>query len=113
MDRTPRWAGWLTASDAVTGAQRWQFKALAPVLGGVTPTKGGIVLFGDISGNFYAFDSATGKQLWTSNLGGAVAGGVITYDTGKGQKVAVAAGMTSPIWPTAPVTAKIVALGIK
>ena len=113
MDRTPRWAGWLTASDAVTGAQRWQFKALAPVLGGVTPTKGGIVLFGDISGNFYAFDSATGKQLWTSNLGGAVAGGVITYDTGKGQKVAVAAGMTSPIWPTAPVTAKIVVLGIK
>ncbi len=113
MDRTPRWAGWLTASDAVTGAQRWQFKALAPVLSGVTPTKGGIVLFGDISGNFYAFDSATGKQLWTSNLGGAVAGGVITYDTGKGQKVAVAAGITSPIWPTAPVTAKIVVLGIK
>jgi len=52
MDRTPRWAGWLTASDAVTGARRWQFKAPAPVLSGVTPTAGGIVRFGDISGNF-------------------------------------------------------------
>jgi alcohol dehydrogenase (cytochrome c) len=113
MDKTPRWAGWLTASDAVTGAKRWQFRAPAPILSGVTPTAGGIVLFGDLAGNFFAFDSGTGKELWARGLGGAVAGGVITYDTGRGQKIAVAAGMTSPIWPTAPVTAKIVVLGLK
>ena len=112
MEKTPDWAGWLTARDAATGTLKWRFKASAPVLSGVTPTAGGIVLFGDLSGNIYAFDSGKGKRLWSSNLGGAVAGGVITYDTGNGQKIAVAAGMTSPIWPTAPVTAKIVVLGL-
>jgi alcohol dehydrogenase (cytochrome c) len=51
---------------------------------------------------------------WPSrNLGGAIAGGIVTYDTGTGQKVAVATGMTSPIWPTAKVTAKVMVLGLK
>ena len=53
----------------------------------------------------------SGSKLWSSDLGGAIAGGVISYDTGAGQKVAVAAGMTSPIWPTAKVTAKVAILG--
>jgi len=45
-------------------------------------------------------------------LGGAIGGGVITYDTGTGQKIAVAVGMTSPIWPTQKVTGKVVVLGL-
>jgi alcohol dehydrogenase (cytochrome c) len=113
MDDTSRWAGWLTASDATTGEKRWQFKAPAPLMGGVTPTAGGIVFFGDMAGNFYAFDSGDGKKLWSTQLSAAVGGGVITYDTGAGQKVAIAAGMTSPIWPTPKVTGKIVILGLR
>lgn len=113
QDDTSRWAGWLTSSDAATGAKRWQFKASFPIMSGITPTSGGVVLFGDMGGNLYAFDSRAGTQLWSQNVGGAVGGGVITYDTGAGQKVAVAAGMTSPIWPTAKVTGKIVVLGLK
>jgi alcohol dehydrogenase (cytochrome c) len=66
-----------------------------------------------MAGNFYAFDSANGKSLWSLQLGGAVAGGVITYDTGAGQKIAVAAGMTSPIWPTPKITAKVVVLALQ
>ncbi|WP_246678768.1 PQQ-binding-like beta-propeller repeat protein [Mesorhizobium sp. B2-4-17] len=112
-DDKSQWGGWLTASDAVTGAKTWQFKAPAPIASGITPTAGGIVLFGDMAGNFYAFDSASGTKLWSANLDGAVAGGVITYDTGKGQKIAVAVGVTSPIWPTADVTGKIEVLGLK
>jgi alcohol dehydrogenase (cytochrome c) len=112
QDDPKMWAGWLTASNADTGERKWQFKAPYPVLGGVTPTTGGIVLFGDMGGNFYAFDSATGKKLWSTDLGGAIGGGVITYDTGAGQKIAVAAGMTSPIWPTPKVNGKIVVLGL-
>lgn len=112
QDAPPHWAGWLTATDAATGAQKWQFKAPFPILGGVTPTAGGVVFAGDMGGNFYAFDSATGAKLWSQNLGGAIGGGVITYDTGKGQKIAVSAGMTSPIWPTQKVTGRIVVLGL-
>lgn len=112
MDNTSGWAGWLTATEAATGNKKWQFKVSNPIMSGVTPTSGGIVLVGDMGGNFYAFDSAHGKLLWSQNLGGAIAGGVITYDTGAGQKIAVAAGMTSPLWPTAKVTGKIVVLGV-
>jgi PQQ-dependent dehydrogenase (methanol/ethanol family) len=113
QDDISQWAGWLTASDADTGKQVWQFKAPFPLMGGVTPTAGGLVLFGDMGGNFYAFDAATGRQLWSQNLHGAIAGGVISYDTGAGQKIAVAAGMTSPIWPTEKVNGKIVVLGLR
>jgi PQQ-dependent dehydrogenase (methanol/ethanol family) len=113
FDDTSKWAGWLTATDAATGAKRWEFKAPFPIMSGVTPTAGGLVLFGDMGGTLYAFDSATGKQLWSQDLGGAIGGGVISYDAGGGQKVAVAAGMTSPIWPTPKTTGKVVVLGVE
>jgi PQQ-dependent dehydrogenase (methanol/ethanol family) len=112
LDDTKKWAGWMTASDATSGKRKWQFKAPAPLLGGTTPTAGGVLFFGDTAGTLYAFDAAAGKKLWSQDLGGAIAGGVISYDTGAGQRVAVAAGMTSPIWPTSKVNAKVVVLGL-
>jgi alcohol dehydrogenase (cytochrome c) len=112
QDDPKRWSGWMTASDAVSGERKWQFHAPFPLLGGVTPTNGGLLLFGDMGGNFYAFEAVSGKKLWSTDLGGAIAGGVITYDSGQGQKIAVAAGMTSPIWPTPKVNGKVVVLGL-
>jgi alcohol dehydrogenase (cytochrome c) len=111
QDDTSKWAGWVTAADVTSGMRKWQFKAPYPILGGVTPTAGHLVFVGDMGGNLYALDAESGSKLWSSDLGGAIAGGVISYDTGAGQRVAVAAGMTSPIWPTAKVTAKVVILG--
>ncbi|MET0230266.1 MAG: PQQ-binding-like beta-propeller repeat protein [Rhodanobacteraceae bacterium] len=113
QDDIKDWGGYLTATDADTGERKWQVRTPFPLTSGVAPTAGGLVFVGDMGGNFYAFDSARGRKLWSSDLGGAVAGGVITYDTGNGQKVAVAAGMTSPIWPTPKVSAKIVVLGLR
>ena len=113
QDDPAKWAGWVVSLDATAGHRRWTFKAPYPVLGAVTPTAGGIVFFGDMGGDFYALNSDTGARLWSKNLGGAVAGGVITYDTGGGQKVAVTSGMTSKIWPTPRVTAKITVLGLR
>lgn len=112
QDDTKKWAGWMTASDADSGKRRWQFKAPTPLLGGVTPTAGGVLFFGDLEGRLYAFDSATGKKIWSRDLGGAIGGGVISYDTGAGQRVAVADGMTSPLWPAPSVDAKVVVLGL-
>jgi outer membrane protein assembly factor BamB len=112
QDDPKKWSGWLIASNADTGERKWEFHAPYPVVGGVTPTSGRLVLFGDVGGTFYAFDAGSGKKLWSKDLGGAIGGGVITYDTGVGQKIAVAAGMTSPIWPTTKTTAKIVVLGL-
>jgi alcohol dehydrogenase (cytochrome c) len=111
-DSASRWAGWVYASDADTGAWKWRTKSNYPIMSGMTPTAGGIVFFGDLGGNFYALDTTTGRRLWGENLGGAVGGGVITYYAGGAQKVAVATGWTHLIWPTKVVTGKIVILGL-
>ncbi len=84
--------GWLTAIDADSGVVRWRFRAPAPVVAGVTHTAGGLVLTGDLAGNLYAFDNATGKVAFQTNLGGAIAGGVMTYETRGRQYVAATAG---------------------
>ena len=112
QDDPKKWAGIVTASNADTGLRKWQFRAPFPVMSGITPTTGGVLFFGDMGGTLYALNAATGQKVWSTNLGGAVGGGVITYDTGQGQKIAVAAGMVSPIWPTPKVNAKVVVLGL-
>ena len=70
------------------------------------------VLLGDLGGNFYALDAANGEKLWGQQLGGAIAGGVITYIANGAQKVAVASGFTMLAWPTQIVTAKVEVLGL-
>src|SRR6266851_1485388 len=112
QDDPKHWGGWMTATDAASGERKWQFHAPFPIMGGVTPTSGGLLLFGDMGGHFYVFNSASGKKLWSTDLGGAIGGGVITYDAGQGQKIDVAAGMTSPIWPTPKINGKVVLLGL-
>jgi alcohol dehydrogenase (cytochrome c) len=83
-----------------------------PIVAGITPTAGGVVFFGDVGGNFYALDASNGEKLWGQNLGGALGGGVITYNANGAQKVAVAYGFTMLAWPVKIVTAKIAILGI-
>ena len=106
------WAGWVYAVDADTGVWKWRLKSNYPIVGGLTPTAGGVVFFADVGGNFYALDSATGEKLWGQDLGGAIGGGVITYTAGGAQKVAVAGGFSNIEWPTKPVHAKVVVLGL-
>ena len=106
------WAGWVYAVDADTGIWKWRLKSNYPIVGGMTPTAGGVVFFGDVGGNFYALDAASGQKLWGQDLDGAIGGGVITYTVNGAQKVAVAAGFTNPAWPTKIVKAKIVVLGL-
>src|SRR5262245_857272 len=106
------WAGWVYAVDADTGVWKWRLKSNYPILGGVTPTAGGVVFFGDIGGYFYALDATNGQKLWGQDLGGAIGGGVITYMANGAQKVAVAAGFTDLAWPKKIVTAKIVVLDL-
>jgi alcohol dehydrogenase (cytochrome c) len=107
------WAGWLYATDADSGAWKWRAKSNYPVLSGITVTGGGLVFFGDMGGNLYVLDAASGRKLWHKKLAGAIGGGVITYEAGGAQRVAVAAGLTSIVWPTEQATAKIAILGLQ
>jgi alcohol dehydrogenase (cytochrome c) len=73
-----------------------------------------LVFAADLNGKAYAFHSENGKVLWLTTLDGAAAGGIITYSVKGKQRVAIAVGLTSPVWPVAPKgkTAKIVVFGV-
>ena len=87
--------GWITAVNQDTGAVRWKHHADAPVVSGITPTAGGLTFAGDLGGDFFAFESTTGKVLLKIATGGAVAGGIITYALGGTQYVAITSGNVS------------------
>ena len=108
LDPVSKWGGYLTATDADTGAVKWKYRAKTPLVGGVTATAGGLVFSADLNGVIRAFDAQTGKILWSDNIGRPVGGGIISYQVDGHQYIAVAAGITSGIWPTPKKNAEIV-----
>ena len=106
------WSGWITATDADTGRVKWRFHAHAPVVSGITPTKGGLVFAGDMDKHAYAFDAESGKILWQTDLPGAPGGGVISYLVDGKQRVTFVAGTHTAVLPVTPASAKIVVFGM-
>ena len=104
--------GWLTAFDADSGTVRWKYQASHPILAGVTPTAGGVVFAADMGGRVYAFDAAAGTILWQIDTGQSTGGGIVTYQAGGRQLVAIASGMKSPIWPGGADASRIVVYGL-
>jgi alcohol dehydrogenase (cytochrome c) len=99
--------GWITAFDADTGAVRWKFAAPAPVVAGVTPTAGGLVFAADLTGRFRAFDAESGAVLYELDTGQSIGGGIVSYSAAGKQRIGVAAGMKSGIWPGAATESRI------
>lgn len=112
FDDPSKWAGWLHATDADSGEWVWRAKSSYPILSGVTPTAGDVVMFGDMGGNFYILRSSDGGKVWSKHFDGAIAGGVITYNSGGAQRVAFMSGISHPLWPVEPDTGKVVILGL-
>ncbi len=96
-DHDPRKAGWITAVDADSGEVRWKYEAAAPMVAGIAVTASGLVMTADLDGNFLVFDAASGKVLHKIATNQSAGGGVITYQTGGKQRVAMAAGMQNRI----------------
>ena len=92
--------GELQAIDANTGKQKWAYHTKLPWNGPVLATKGGIVFAGTLDQRFMAFDSSTGKVLWTQKMSSGVVGVPSTYQVDGKQYVAVYAGYggATPIW---------------
>jgi glucose dehydrogenase len=84
--------GWLTALDAATGAPRWRYHSGKPMIGGVAVTGGDVVFAGEITGDFLVFDANDGKVLYRHNVGGPIAGGIVSYASGGKQYVAAVSG---------------------
>ena len=85
-------SGNITAVDYNTGKIRWQVKTPQPMIGGILATAGGLVFAGEGNGRFRAYDSKTGKVLWTFNAGAGVNAPPSSYAVDGKQYVVVAAG---------------------
>lgn len=95
-------SGWITSIGATTGKVRWKYHTDAPVVGAITPTAGGVTFAGDLGGVLYAFRSSNGELLTRIDTGGAIAGGIITYQADRQQYLAITSGNISrTTWPTA------------
>ena len=112
VDDKEKWSGWLTAVDADSGKVRWKYHSPTPMVAGLTTTAGGLVFTGDLNGDALGLDAESGKVLWRDTTGGAIGGGVISYQTGGHQRIAVASGMTARVWPVTPSHAVIAVYGL-
>jgi alcohol dehydrogenase (cytochrome c) len=99
MDDSPK-RGWVTAVDADSGAVRWKFQAATPMVAGLFATASGLVMTADLNGDVFAFDAATGNVVHKMGIGQPAGGGVITYEQGGQQRIALAAGLDSRIFRT-------------
>lgn len=85
--------GTFTAIDVNTGKIAWQNKMPNPMIGGALATAGGLVFTGgDGTGNFYAFDAKTGKELWRFQCGAGVNAAPMSFELDGEQFIAVAVG---------------------
>jgi alcohol dehydrogenase (cytochrome c) len=87
--------GALRAIDAVTGEKRWEFEYPTATMAGVMSTAAGLVFAGDHEGNFMAFESRTGKNLWRYQTGTPIWGAAaMTHMLDGRQHVVIASGTT-------------------
>ena len=87
--------GWTTAIDPATTTEKWHIRMSTPMLAAVTPTAGGLLLTGNLNGDFLALDATSGAELFRYDTKGALAGGIISYRAQQKQYIAVASGNTS------------------
>ena len=89
--------GWgaLRALDPRTGAMKWEFRYPSPTFAGVMTTASGVLFAGDHEGNFIAFESATGRNLWHYQTGSRIWGpGAVTHMLDGRQHVLIPSGTT-------------------
>ena len=104
--------GWLTAIDASSGAIRWRYRSRRPMLAAVTATSGDVVFTGELDGDFLALDGRDGAVLYRFNTGGAMTGGVVTYQVAGKQYVAATSGSTVFFWRTPPGSATVIVFSL-
>jgi alcohol dehydrogenase (cytochrome c) len=105
------WSGWINAIDPSTGKMAWRVHRPTPMYAGLVPTAGNVLFTGDLDGNFLVFDARDGRELYSFNTGGPLAGGVVTYERGGHQYVAVASGHSGGSIPLTG-SASIVVFGL-
>jgi alcohol dehydrogenase (cytochrome c) len=84
--------GQLVGFDAATGEKLWTVKAPSPFTSGVLTTGGGLAFAGSPEGIFAAYDTRTGKQLWSYQTGSGIVGSPMSFFIDGKQYIAVPSG---------------------
>jgi alcohol dehydrogenase (cytochrome c) len=100
--------GWLTAIDASTGAIRWRYESRRPMLAAVTATSTDLLFTGELDGDFLILDARDGTVLHRHATGGAMNGGIVTYQIDGKQYVAVTSGTATRFWRTRVAPAQLI-----
>ena len=87
--------GRLIAWDPVAQEPRWTVEHDNAWNGGVLSTAGGLVFQGQLSGEFVAYDAATGDALWSESVKSGAASGPGTYAIDGEQYVTITTGWGS------------------
>jgi alcohol dehydrogenase (cytochrome c) len=85
--------GSLKAIAPVTGQVKWETPFKSPNMAGTLVTAGGLVFTGQLTGEFMAIDSETGKLLWQFQMPSGVVGQPITWERKGKQYVTVTSGI--------------------
>jgi alcohol dehydrogenase (cytochrome c) len=88
----------VTALNASTGAVKWRYRSPRPMVAAVTTSAGGVLMTGELTGDFLVLDAEKGHELYRFNTGGPIGAGVVTYEIAGRQYVAVASGSPSSFW---------------
>jgi len=75
-----------------------EYKSESPMVAAVTTTAGGLVLSGELNGDFLILDVEDGNVLYRFNTGGPIGGGIVSYSVDGQQYLAVASGRPSSFW---------------
>jgi len=90
--------GWLTAIDASSGGVKWRYRSRRPMVAAVTTSAGGVVMTGELTGDFLVLNAENGDEVYRFNTGGPIGAGIVTYEIAGRQYVAVASGSPSSFW---------------
>ncbi len=84
--------GYLRAIDPMTGKSKWSIPFKSPNWAGTLVTAGGLVFTGELTGEFIAVDSDTGKIVWQFQTPSGIIGQPITWEHDGKQYVTVTSG---------------------
>ncbi len=87
-EERPR-GSYLLAWDPATQSEAWRAEGSG---GGVLATAGGLVFRGTRTGQFAAYDAASGQEVWSSDVQNSGIAGPISYQIGDDQYIAIALG---------------------
>ncbi len=91
-EEIPPDVGKLLAWDPVEREVRWSVDHPYPFNGGVLSTAGNLVFQGTATGEFSAYNAASGEPLWSRKTGSSIQGTSVSYQIGDDQYVLVPIG---------------------